>query len=42
MKSGENCTGSFKEDIKKLHNLIPVYSLGARADDLWGQNFNCY
>ena len=40
VKSGENCSSSVKEeDIKKLHNLIHVYSPGARADN--PQNFDC-
>ena len=40
VKSGENCSSSFREGIQKLHNFIHVYSLGARADSLGGQNFD--
>ena len=34
VKSGENCSRSFREeDTKNLHNFIHVYSPGARVDN---------
>ena len=31
MKSGENCSSGFREDIEILHNFIHVYSQEAWA-----------
>ena len=39
LKSGENCSSSFREDILKLHNFIHVYSPVARVDNLQGTKF---
>ena len=41
MKSGENCSGGFREDIQfeKLNNFIHVYSPEARADSPKGTKF---
>ena len=40
MKSDEHCSrGLREEDILRLHNFIPVYSHGARADNPKGTKF---
>ena len=39
MKSGENSSSGFREDIKKLHYFIHVYRPGVRADDPKGTKF---
>ena len=36
VKSGENCSSGFREDIKKIHNFIHVYSQGSKADNPQG------
>ena len=39
VKSGENWSSNFREDVLRLHDFIYVYSLAIRADNSRGIKF---
>ena len=41
VKSGDNWSSCFREDVQRKQDFIHVYSPGARADNPGGQNFDC-